>query len=782
MKSNPTKKFAVLDLPSVSVDHVASADHGKSREQGKSRATKESGARMANTGHIGGPFTVRENPEFLATRAALFDQFLAESERKTQERPDEPISITLPDGTVKSGLAFKTSPYDVALSIAKGLADSIIIAKVAYTRRLEEDTIVACDNDEEETSAEDQANVSALTAASQSALSSKADDGELWDITRPLVGDCHLKLLKFDSEEGKTVFWHSSAHILGAALESVLGCHLTIGPALQNGFYYDAYMGNNSVADETLKKIDSKASEICKKKYPFQRLVLTKDQALEMFAMNPFKVNLIKNKVPDGAMTTVYRCGHLVDLCMGPHVSNTGKIKAFASVKTSSTNWLGQVTNDPLQRVYGIAFPDKAQLKKWQEFQEQAKQRDHRTLGTKQELFFFHSLSPGSAFWMPHGARIYNRLMDFIKKEYWKRGYEEVITPNVFNLQLWETSGHAAHYKDNMFVFDVEGQEWGMKPMNCPGHCLLFAHRLRSYRELPLRVADFGVLHRNEVSGALTGLTRVRRFQQDDAHIFCRQDQIKAEVLGALDFMKHVYTVLGMTYKLDLSTRPAKALGDMALWDVAEAQLAEALDEFAGAGNWRVNAGDGAFYGPKIDIKVFDAMDRMHQCATVQLDFQLPIRFDLQYKTGGEELREGDGEKAQVFQRPVMVHRAMLGSVERMSAVLAEHWGGKWPFWVSPRQAIVVPVDPKFNDYAFEVQQAVHEAGFFIDVDDSTRTLKKKVREAQIAQYNFVLVVGPKEVESKTVTVRSRDDDKSQPTYSIAECLEFFHRLTEEKK
>ena len=239
-------------------------------------------------------------------------------------------------------------------------------------------------------------------------------------------------------------------------------------------------------------------------------------------------MNLIKNKVPDGAKTTVYRCGHLVDLCMGPHVSNTGKIKAFASVKTSSTNWLGQVTNDPLQRVYGIAFPDKSQLKQWLEFQKQAKERDHRALGTKQELFFFHNLSPGSAFWMPHGARIYNRLMEFIKEQYWQRGYEEVISPNIFNLQLWEQSGHAAHYKDSMFVFDVEGQEWGMKPMNCPGHCLMFAHRLRSYRELPLRIADFGVLHRNELSGALTGLTRVRRFQQDDAHIFCRQDQIKA--------------------------------------------------------------------------------------------------------------------------------------------------------------------------------------------------------------------------------------------------------------
>lgn len=321
---------------------------------------------------------------------------------------------------------------------------------------------------------------------------------------------------------------------------------------------------------------------------------------------------------------------------------------------------------------------------------------------------------------MPHGARIYNRLIEFIRKQYWARGYEEVITPNIFNLQLWEQSGHALHYKDNMFCFDVEGQEFGMKPMNCPGHCLMFAHRIRSYRELPLRVADFGVLHRNELSGALTGLTRVRRFQQDDAHIFCRPDQIKQEVLGALDFMRYVYTTFGMSYKLELSTRPAKALGDLELWQRAEAQLAEALNEFAGEGNWKVNPGDGAFYGPKIDIKVFDALERIHQCATVQLDFQLPIRFDLNFKSAH------DGEDSYV--RPVMIHRAMLGSVERMAAVLTEHWGGKWPFWLSPRQAIMVPVDPKYIDYAYRVQKHLHEAGFFVDVDDSSRTLNKKVR------------------------------------------------------
>jgi threonyl-tRNA synthetase len=370
---------------------------------------------------------------------------------------------------------------------------------------------------------------------------------------------------------------------------------------------------------------------------------------------------------------------------------------------------------------------------------------------TKQELVMFHDLSPGSAFWLPHGARVYNKLIEFIRGHYWKRGYDEIITPNAFNLDLWHTSGHAQHYKDDMFCFDVEGQEWALKPMNCPGHCLMFGSKIRSYRDLPIRLADFGVLHRNELSGALTGLTRVRRFQQDDAHIFCREDQIKQEVVGALDFMKEVYNTFGMTYKLELSTRPAKAMGEVEVWNRAEAALAEAMDEFIGKGNWRINPGDGAFYGPKIDIKVMDAMDRIHQCATIQLDFQLPLRFKLEYNTGSKE----EGKQ---FARPVMVHRAMLGSVERMFAVLCEHWGGKWPLWLSPRQVMLVPVHGDFGDYCQGVSKKLHEAGFYVDVDLSKNTFQKKVRNAQIAQYNFQLVVGDNEVKNGSVNIRTREN------------------------
>ena len=765
-KVNTTSKFAVLDVSSLKVDHHVKKTHAHTPTSAKrdlSRANKEHGGRIEGGGLIGGPFTISPNPSFLATRSEVFDRLWAvqEATRLEQCPTDQKISVTLPNGDVKEGIAFKTSPYDIAKGISQGLADSIIIAKVAYSSRLDshaDRTVVACDEDEE-----------GEHAASD--IIAGASEGHLWDLTRPLVGDCKLVLLKYDDPEAKTVFWHSSAHVLGAAIESMYGAHLTIGPPLQSGFYYDAYMGSHTVSDDDLGAVSAKAQEVCSKKFPFQRLVLSKEEALEMFSCNPFKVNLIKNKVPEGSKTTVYKCGPLIDLCMGPHVSNTGKIKAFAAHKTSSTNWLGQVTNDPLQRIYAISFPDKALLKQWQEFQEKAKQRDHRVLGTKQELFFFHNLSPGSCFWLPHGARVYNKLMDFIRGQYWKRGYEEVITPNIFNLQLWETSGHAQHYKENMFTFDVEGQEWGMKPMNCPGHCLMFGHRIRSYRELPIRVADFGVLHRNELSGALTGLTRVRRFQQDDAHIFCRQDQIKDEVLGALDFMRFVYTKFGMSYKLELSTRPAKGLGDTALWDLAESQLAIALNEFAGEGNWKVNPGDGAFYGPKIDIKVFDAMERVHQCATVQLDFQLPIRFDLEYKAAGEG---GDA-----FQRPVMVHRAMLGSVERMFAVLSEHWGGKWPFWLSPRQCIIVPVDLKYTEYAVELQQIIHDAGYYVDVDETARTLNKKVREAQLSQYNFILVVGQQEIDARAVNVRTRENEV-QGTMTIVELLAKFKQLEED--
>jgi len=534
-------------------------------------------------------------------------------------------------------------------------------------------------------------------------------------------------------------------------------------------------MGTNAVSTDMQGALEKKAKAVADAKQPFERIVVTKEECLKLFEANPFKCAMIASKLPEGSSTTVYRCGPFVDLCKGPHLLNTSRVKAFKVVKASSSQWLGKVGNDELQRVYGVAFGDKKELKEWEELQKAAAERDHRVIGVQQELLFFDELSPGSCFFLPHGCRIYNRLVDLIRKEYFARNYMEVVTPNMYNLKLWETSGHAAKYKENMFLLDIEGQEFGLKPMNCPGHCLMFRHRKRSYRELPMRLADFGVLHRNELSGALTGLTRVRRFQQDDAHIFCTVAQIKSEVAGVLDMIATVYKYFGMTFRLKLSTKPESALGDPKTWEVAEKYMEEALNEFKEKTGqpWSLNPGDGAFYGPKIDVQIFDALKRAHQCATVQLDFVQPMRFDLKYQA------QQSGEEASSEERPVMVHRAVLGSVERMMAILIEHYAGKWPFFLSPRQALVVPVSKAFEAYAQEVQQSVRAAGFFVDVDMSHRTLQKMVRDAQLSQYNYILVVGKEEAEKGTVNVRTRDN-VVRGSKTIAELIGEFQTMMDE--
>ncbi|VDM75192.1 unnamed protein product [Strongylus vulgaris] len=677
---------------------------------------------------------------------------------KCAERDPTPIKITLPDGKQFDGEAWRTTPLQIAEKISKGLADTTVIAKV---------------------------------------------NGEVWDLDRPFEKDSTLFLLKFDDDEAKQlaaysvlkVFWHSSAHILGEAMERYCGGHLCYGPPIQEGFYYDMWhdvgffrllfdpqihlepFQNCTISQEDFPKLDQIVKCAVKDKQPFERLEMSKEDLLEMFKYNEFKVRIINEKI-DTPKTTVYRCGPLIDLCRGPHVRHTGKIKALQITKSSSSYWEGKADAESLQRIYGISFPDPKQLKEWQKVQEEAAKRDHRKLGRDQELFFFNPLSPGSAFWYPKGAHIYNTLMNFMRKEYRKRGFTEVITPNMFNSKLWETSGHWQHYAEDMFRFEVEKEQFGLKPMNCPGHCLMYSHQPHTYNELPMRYADFGVLHRcklmilvvlitrskdisrpsiikaldtsfvislddcenlvasftvlediyacrNEMSGALTGLTRVRRFQQDDAHIFCRKDQISDEIRGCLDFLSYCYeTVFGFTFKLNLATRPEGFLGEISTWNEAEADLKAVLNE--SGREWGLNEGDGAFYGPKalIDITIQDALRRYHQCATIQLDFQLPQRFDLTYF-------DDKGEK----QRPVMIHRAILGSVERMTAILTENYGGKWPFWLSPRQ---VEFDEGCPD-----------------------TLNKQIRNAQLAQFNFILVVGAKEKENGTVNVRTRDNAAS---------------------
>lgn len=691
-------------------------------EMAKLKIDKKAAAAAANAN-----LELNPPPEYIAHRIEMFDRLKAKYDAFVAAQPRVPIKVTLPDGRQMDGTAWETTPMSIAKSISNSLADRLVIAKV---------------------------------------------NGELFDTVRPLEGDCTLELIDFEKNEGKAVFWHSSAHVLGEACERHYGCHLCLGPPIEEGFYYEMGMKDRSVSQSDYPALNTLAKSIIKDKQPFQRLVMTKEELLEMFKHNPYKVHLINDKIPDGTSSTVYRCGPLIDLCRGPHIPHTGRIKAFEVLKNSSSYFLGNADNDTLQRIYGISFPESSMMKEFLKFREEAEKRDHRKVGKDQQLYFFHELSPGSCFFLPHGAKIYNKLVDFIRTEYRQRGFSEVITPNMFNVQLWHTSGHWQNYQENMFQLSVEKETYALKPMNCPGHCLMFKHRERSYRELPLRLADFGVLHRNELSGALGGLTRVRRFCQDDAHIFCRPDQIMDEIRGCLQFLQHVYGIFGFSFSLKLSTRPEKYLGDLAVWNEAERQLETALKEFGQP--WELNPGDGAFYGPKIDITIMDAHKRRHQCATIQLDFQLPIRFDLEFRTAGEEAGSD-------LARPVMIHRAILGSLERMMAILVENFGQNWPFWLSPRQIMVVPVSHANDEYARSVQKQLFDAGFEVEVDCSDSTLNKKIRNAETGQFTFIIVVGNKEAEEGTVNVRKAKEDGSDLVISIGEAVSRFRALNESK-
>lgn len=738
-------------------------------EQEGRRITAASGPQVLTTGKIGGDFQIGADPSFIQERSRLFDAFWARQVELTSSKPKEPIVITLPNGSTKEGVSWQTTPLDIAKMISSRLANDALVAKVKYTRKVSEvEVLVVADEHEGD---------DLLHTDGQS---------QLLDLNLPLEGDCEISILTFADPEGKATFWHSSAHVLGAALELRYGSFLTIGPPINPGFFYDAYLGTNALKQDNFKEINEQAAKVISANHQFQRVVIDKEEALQLFSYNPFKVQLISNKIPDGGKTTAYRCGPLIDLCTGPHLPYTKKIKAFSVTKNSSAYWLGNAENDSLQRIYGVSFPTKAELDEHIHLLAEAERRDHRNVGRQQDLYFWHVFSPGSTFFLPSGARLYNRLIDFIKKEYRIRGFTEVLSPNVYNSDLWKISGHYQNYKDDMFMFNVENQEFGMKPMNCPGHCLMFDHSLRSYRDLPLRFADFGVLHRNEMSGALTGLTRVRRFQQDDAHIFCRRDQILSEVMGALDFLSYVYETFGFRYELELSTRPAKSLGNPALWEMAEAQLAQALDSFGRP--WKLNPGDGAFYGPKIDIKVFDALKRKHQCGTIQLDFNLPIRFNLYFKSDDSAVHHPEEPVAYDdfvekplkpgFERPVIIHRAVLGSVERMTAILVEHTGGRWPFWLSPRQVAILPITDKFVPYAQAVKTRLEREGFYVDIDEANKTIKNKVRTAQVDQYNYIGVIGVDEESTGTIDVRDRDTNASLGKLTVEGFIDYLKTLS----
>lgn len=668
--------------------------------------------------------------QFIEEREKFFETLWQRQLQELAAKPREPITVTFQKtGQKIDGVSWESTPIVIAKSVAGLSLDNIIVAKV---------------------------------------------NGELWDLGRPFEADAIFDLLTFDDEEGRKVFWHSSAHILGEACECFYGAHLCIGPPVSDGFYYEMSIddGERHVAENEYAEIEAVVKKVVKEKQKFDRLVVSKEELLKLFSYNKYKQYLIQTKIPDGSKSTVYRNGSLIDLCRGPHVPHTGRIKSFKLLKNSASYFLGDSANDSLQRIYGVSFPDKKLLDAHLKFLEEAAQRDHRKIGKEQELFMFNEMSPGSAFWLPHGTRIYNALMEFLKDEYRSRGYEEVITPNMFNSKLWEISGHWQHYKDDMFTFDVEKDRYGLKPMNCPGHCLMFKSRDRSYRELPLRLADFGVLHRNEFSGALTGLTRVRRFQQDDAHIFCTHDQIAEEIRGVFDFLTKVYGTLGFDFRMELSTRPEKYLGELATWDSAEQTLKKELERFGC--EWELNPGDGAFYGPKIDIKISDGLHRWHQCATIQLDFQLPLQFELSYQ---DAAKQGEEER---YRRPVMIHRAIYGSFERMIGILCEHFFGKWPLWMSPRQILVVPIGVKFNNYAQQVCDYFRKEKFYVDTNLGPNTLQKKILQGQLAQYNYIFVVGSEEEKTRSVNIRKRDDRSKQTkgeTVPLAAALEFLKKL-----
>jgi threonyl-tRNA synthetase len=582
-------------------------------------------------------------------------------------------------------------------------------------------------------------------------------NGKPEDLATKLIGNEIFNIDFLTFEEAKYIFWHSSAHIAGNALMNLYpGCKLVSGPPTDDGFFYDVDI-DHPISSDDYKKIEDEMKRIMKKNIPFVKDECTKEELLEMYKDNPCKLHFINEKVGD--KSTVYRNNEFFDLCQGPHIYSTGVVKAVKIFKNSSAYFLNDPKNKQLQRVYAITFPSKEELFEWNKRREEAQKRDHRKLGRELDLYFFHDYSPGSCFFLPNGAYIYNKLIEFIRDQYKIRGFQEVITPNIFSVDLWKESGHYDNYKDNMFM--IENEDMAMKPMNCPGHCIMFRSTDHSFRELPLRYADFGVLHRNELSGALSGLTRVRRFQQDDAHIFCTKSQVMDEVKGCLDFLKYVYGVFKFKFELFLSTRPEKFIGEVAEWNEAEKALESAI--ISTGFDYKVNEGDGAFYGPKIDIILQDALGRKIQCATIQLDFQLPQRFKLKYRNS-----EGNHES------PVIIHRAIFGSIERFIAVLVENFGKKLPFWLNPRQLKIISIAN--DEYTEKVREMF--SNFKSVVVKDSNTVNKNIRSAIVEGYSLVCMIGEKEASENKINLRFED---KQILYGLDEFKGILNVLNQEK-
>jgi threonyl-tRNA synthetase len=582
-----------------------------------------------------------------------------------------------------------------------------------------------------------------LTAPDQAV--SVTINGQLRDFATPLCEGDEVVFLNFDDPLGKEVFWHTSAHVLAQAILRLWpNAQPTIGPPIEHGFYYD--FANLTLSDADFEKLEKEVESILNQNYKTERLEFAnKKEALDAFQKNPYKCELIEGftETPISA----YRQGEFFDLCRGPHLAGLNKIKAFKVLKTSGAYWRGDSKNAMLTRVYAISFPDRKRLKDYLLLQEEAKKRDHKVIGAAMDLFSFKEEAPGMPFIHPRGLIIWNRLLEFLRECLKEAGYLEIKTPMMMSKELWERSGHWYHYRENMYTSQVEERDFAVKPMNCPGCMLYYRTAIHSYRELPLRIAEIGHVHRFEASGALNGLFRVRSFHQDDAHLFMRPDQIRSEINEILKLADKVYMTFGLPYKLELSTRPekSKTIGSDEEWENATNGLKGALDDWGHS--YRVNEGDGAFYGPKIDIHIRDALGRFWQCGTVQLDMSLPQKFELEF-VSSEATHE----------RPVMLHRAIFGSIERFFGILVEHFSGKFPFWLSPYQINILTVADRHIPYAQELKKRIEKLGISCDVDASSESMGRKVRNAQMMKYNYMLTCGDKEVENKTIALRTRDN------------------------
>jgi len=626
------------------------------------------------------------------------------------------IRIELPDGSVKE-MASGSAPYDVAMTIGERLAQASIAAKV---------------------------------------------DGDLVDVKSPLEKDCKLELVTMKSDEALDIYRHSTAHLMAHAVKDLYGddVQVTIGPSIENGFYYDFFSDKHTFSPEEFDTIEKRMKEIVSENLPIEREVLGRDEAIKLFKSmgEDYKVELIEDL--DEPTVSIYRQGDFADLCRGPHLPSTGKIKAFKLTSVAGAYWRGDEKNAMLQRIYATAFPDKKELKKHLARLEEARKRDHRKLGKELDLFSFsEEAGAGLVIWHPKGAMLRTLLEDFERREHQKRGYDIVMGPQILKTDLWKTSGHYENYRENMYFTEVDEQGYGVKPMNCLAHMLIYKSQIRSYRDLPLRYFELGTVHRHEKSGVLHGLLRVRGFTQDDAHILCTPEQLDAEIKGVINFVQDVMNIFGFECGMEISTRPEKSIGSDEDWDRATKALISALDDTKLP--YEINEGDGAFYGPKIDIKLKDCLDREWQCATIQCDFTLPERFDLAYVGA-------DGEK----HRPVMVHRVILGSIERFIGVLIEHFAGNFPLWISPVQAIVVNVTDNQAEYSESVFNQLRAAGIRVQKDLRNEKLGFKIREAQMEKVPYMLVIGDKEMEDGTVAPRHRSGKNLDPM-TVEQFIEF---------